>query len=249
MNLQLTLALLLLLNLLLFMTTRRMRSERSKVRLQPLHGYSRLGGEVGQAVESGQKLHISLGQGSIVGPTTATSVAAAQFLVKLAKDSCANNTPPVVTVGDATILPLAENYIRNAYDNAGRLYQYKPEHAQFLAQADDNFVFAAGVTNELLQNKVLTHVLAGRYGAEIGIITGAAVRENVDQIIATDNLTALAIGTAVSDDLIVGEELFVAGAYLENKVGQLASLRVQDTLRWLIAISLPLIALYHLVIG
>lgn len=249
MNPQIVIAVLLLLVLFLYLTTRQLRFKSNTIRLRPLNGYQRLGGEVGQAIESGQKLHISLGQGSIVGPTTASSVAASQILEKLAKDSCANNTPPVVTVGDGTLLPLAENHIRNAYNNANRLYQYRPEHAQFLAQGDDNFVYAAGVTNELAQNKVLSHVLAGRYGEEIGIIAGVASRQNVGQIIATDDLTALAIGTAVSDDLIVGEELFAAGAYLEGRLSQIASLQVQDIARWVIAVIIVLLALFNLVAG
>lgn len=249
MTVQLAITILLLFVLFLALTTRQLRLKRGGLRLRPLNGFRRLGGEVGQAVESGQKLHISLGQGGIVSPATASSVAATQILEKLAKDSCANNTPPVVTVGDGTLLPLAENHIRNAYSNANRLDQYQIEHAQFLAQGDDNYVFAAGVTNELTQNKVLSHVLAGRYGAEIGIMTGVASRQGVSQIIATDDLTALSIGTAVSDDLIVGEELFAAGAYLEGEPHQIASLRVQDIARWVIAATVVGFALFGLVAG
>lgn len=247
MNLQFVLALLLLLVMLLLLASRQIRLGRSSLRLRPLPAYRRLGGQVGRAVESGQKLHISLGQAGLIGPSAMTSVAASQFLTTLAKDSCANNTPPIVTVGNGTLLPLAENQIRNAYANAERLYQYRPEHSQFVAQTEDSFAFAAGVTSELSQNKVLSHILAGRYGAEIGIIGAAADRQNIEQIIATDNPTALAIGTAVSDNVIIGEELFAAGAYLEQTPTQLASLQIQDLMRWLIALGLIGFAIYNLI--
>ena len=245
MNLQFVLALLLILVMLLFLARRQIRLGRNVIHLRPLRTYRRLGGQVGRAVESGQKLHISLGQAGIVGPATATSVAASQFLTALAKESCANNTPPIVTVGNGTLLPLAENQIRNAYSEADRLYQYKPDHSQFVAQTDDNFAFAAGVTSELSQNKVLSHILAGRYGIEIGIISGAAQRQNIEQIIATDDPTALAIGTAVSENLIIGEELFAAGAYLEKDPAQIASLQVQDMMRVVIALALIGLAIFR----
>lgn len=246
MTLQLILALILLLATLLFLASRQIRLGRMMFSLRPLPAYHWLGGQVGRAVESGQKLHISLGQAGLVGPATATSVAASQFLTTLAKDSCANNTPPIVTVGNGTLLPLAENQIRNAYAEADRLYQYQPDHVYFVAQTDDNFAFAAGVTSELMQNKVLSHILAGRYGAEIGIIGGAANRQNIEQIIATDDPVALAIGTAVSDKLIIGEELFAAGAYLDKNSSQLASLRLQDMMRWLIALAIIGFAIFNL---
>ncbi|MEM7331149.1 MAG: DUF6754 domain-containing protein [Chloroflexota bacterium] len=247
MSLQIVIAILLLLTMLLFLASRQIRLGRSNFRLRPLPAYEKLSGQVGRAVESGQKLHISLGQAGVTGAETATSIAATQFLSALAKDSCANNTPPIVTVGNGTLLPLAENQIRNAYDAADRLYQYQPNHAQFIAQTEDNFAFAAGVTSELMQNKVLSHVLAGRYGAEIGIIGEAANRQNIQQIIATDDPTALAIGTAVSENVIIGEELFAAGAYIKKEPSQIASLQVQDLLRWVIAITIVGVTIFQFV--
>ncbi len=249
MNPQIVLAILLLLVMLLFLASRQIRLGRANIQLRPLPAYDQLGGLVGRAVESGQKLHISLGQAGITGADTATSVAASQFLSALAKDSCANNSPPIVTVGNGTLLPLAENQIRNAYDDAERLYQYQPNHSQFVAQTDDNFAFAAGVTSELAQNKVLNHVLAGRYGAEIGLIGEAANRQNIDQIIATDDPTALAIGTAVSNNVIVGEELFAAGAYIEQDPAQIASLQIQDLLRWVIALAIIGVTVFQFIVN
>lgn len=246
MTLQVTLALILFLLLLLILLSWQIRRGSMQVTLRPLLPYRWLGGQVGRAVESGQKLHISLGQAGLTGPATPTSIAASQFLTTLAKDSCANNTPPIVTVGNGTLLPLAENQIRNAYAASDRLYQYNPDHVQFIAQTEDNFAFAAGITSELAQNRVLSHILAGRYGAEIGIIGGAANRHHIEQMIATDDPTALAISTAVTDNLIIGEELFAAGAYLEQEPAQLASLQVQDIMRWIIALALIGFALFSL---
>lgn len=248
MNVQFILALLLLFGMLLFLSQRQIKLGRSVLKLRPLTGYRKLTGQVGRAVESGQKLHISLGQAGLVDSSAVTSVAASQFLTTLAKESCANNTPPIVTVGSGTILPLAEAQIRQAYLAVDRLYQYHPEHSQFIAQEGDNFAFAAGITGELAQNNVLSHILAGRYGPEIGVIGGAASRHKMEQIIATDDPTALSIATAISNNTIVGEELFAAGAYLEKEPTQIASLQVQDILRWVIAAILIGLALYNFIV-
>lgn len=224
---------------------RQISQGRVRIVLRPLTGFERLEGQVGQAIESGRRLHISLGRATLVGAAATTSIAVTKFLTYLSKDSCANNTPPLVTVGDGTLLPLAEHQIREAYEAAGRSYQYRPETAQFVAQDRDAFAYAGGVSSELQQNPVLSNVLAGHFGPELALMAESANRQQVQQVIASDDPSALAIGMAATDHLIVGEEMFAAGAYLEKHPGQLAALQVQDIARWVIAVFLVAYALFE----
>jgi hypothetical protein len=66
-------------------------------------------------------------------------------------------------------------------------------------------------------------------------------------VIGTDNPGALAVAAAVTDHLLIGEELFAAGAYLEGKPAQVASLQLQDLLRLIIILAILGLAVSRLI--
>ncbi len=214
--------------------------------LRPLPPYSKLKDQVGQAVESGSQIHLTLGRASLISMASPTSIAALTILDAVAKDGCANGTPPLATVGDGTLLPAAQASLLRAYNEAQYTSGFEPSAAQFLASDTDPFPYAGGVTNIIHQDKVSNSIAVGRFGSELALIVAAADRQNGDQVIGTDDPLALALATAVSQNVLIGEELLAADAYLEGKTSQLASLQVQDVLRFLIALLLVGTAVYQL---
>ena len=99
------------------------------------------------------------------------------------------------------------------------------------------------------QGKLESNMLIGRFGAEIAILAEAAEREGMDQVIGSDDPTALAIAVLATDKVLLGEELFAAGAYLHGEPAQIASLQLQDILRVLAIVGILLVALINLVVG
>ncbi len=85
---------------------------------------------------------------------------------------------------------------------------------------------------------VSTNVILGDLGAEAALMTEASDREDANLIAASDNLSAQSIFYASSQDPLIGEELFAAGAYVGAGAAHEASLNVQDILRWLIVLAL-----------
>ncbi|MCP4428117.1 MAG: hypothetical protein GY803_26825 [Chloroflexi bacterium] len=249
MNAAFTLGAIAIITLLLLLFTRRRQRDDRSLSLRPLLAHTALANQLGEAIESGRQLHISLGRASLMGTANPTSIAAVHVLDSLAKDGSVSGSPPLTTVGDGTLLPIAQDSLRRAHDEAGRLREYKPSLAQFVAADTDPYAFAGGVASAIQQNKAGGNVLVGHYGPEIAIVAEAAVRQNVNQVIGTDDPSALAAATAVTDNLLVGEELFAAKAYLDNDPGQLASLQVQDILRTLIAVVILASAIYQLALG
>jgi hypothetical protein len=248
MNVLFALIIIVVVALLLLIFTRRQRNGRSHG-IRPLPAAASLSNQVGEAIESGRQLHVSLGQASLVGPANPTSIAAIHILDYLAKDGCASGTPPLTTVGDGTLLPIAQDSLRKAHEAAGRLNEYKPSMTQFLAADSDPYAYAGGIASILQQGKTSSNLLVGRFGPELAIPAEIAARKNMEQVIGTDDPSALAVATAVTDNVLIGEELFAAGAYLESEPGQMASLQVQDILRWLIIITILTLALGQLLAG
>lgn len=248
MELIITLSIILVVTVLILILARRQKSENA-LTLRPFSAHTALKGQVGRAVESASRLHISLGRGSLIGAASPISLSATSILDSLAKDGCANDTPPITTVGDGTLLPLADNHVRFAAVLSGNSNPLPNGTIQFVAPQNDAFAYAGGVTNVIQQEKILGNILVGQFGQEIGIITEAAGRNEINQVIGSDDPLALAIATTATDDIMIGEELLASPAYTEGTPYQLASLQVQDVLRIVVGLSILGTAVYKLVVG
>jgi hypothetical protein len=100
------------------------------------------------------------------------------------------------------------------------------------------FSYAAGTIPVARDENVSANVFLGDYGAEAALMADAAERENSTLIAASDSLSAQSIFYATTQDPLIGEELFAAGAYVGAGAVHEASLTVQDILRWLIILAI-----------
>ena len=248
MELIITFSIIIAVIVLIFILARRQQSGKAPA-LRPFSAHKALKGQVGRAVESGSRLHISLGQGNLIGAASPVSLSAVSVLDRLAQDGCANDTPPITTVGDGTLLPIADNHVRFAAELAGSSNRLPNGTIQFVASSTDPFTFAGGVTNVIQQEKILGNILVGQFGQEIGIITEVASRSQINQVIGSDDPLALAVATTATNDIMIGEELLASPAYIEGKPHQIASLQVQDILRVVVGLAILGTAVYKLVVG
>lgn len=231
--------------LLLLLTLRRQQRTPLPAR-RALSPFEALRRQVGRAVESGSRLHVTLGRGPLFGLAGPTSAAALGVLDYLARESGESGVPPVVSVGEATLFPAAQGTVRRGYEAAGRGEAFRPRDVRFVAQDAYPMTYAAGVTAILERDEVGSNVAVGRFGSEIGVIAEAGSRSRMAQIMGSDDPTAVAVAVAYGDDVLWGEELFAARAYLEESPLQLASLRTQDILRWLLAAVILVTALLRI---
>jgi hypothetical protein len=58
----------------------------------------------------------------------------------------------------------------------------------------------------------------------------------------------MALAVATTDKVLLGEELFVAGAYLQGDPAQVASLQLQDVMRVIAIVGILLAALFNFVV-
>ena len=213
---------------------------------RPLPPFDALRRQVGRAVESGRRLHVTLGRATLPGLAGPTSAAALGVLDYLAHESGQSGVPPVVTVGEATLLPASQATVRRGYEAGGRRQEFRLRNVRFIAPDAYPMTYAAGVSAILELEEMGSNVAVGRFGSEIGVIAEAGSRREMAQIIGSDDPTAIAIALAYSENVLWGEELFAAGAYLEESPIQMASLRTQDILRWLLVVIILVTALLRI---
>jgi len=184
---------------------------------------------VGESAEKGGTIHIALGSGGIAGEDAMVSLAGFQLLEALAADLVSYHTPPIVTVGDPTLLPLAQDVLRRAYEARDLADLYDPNRVSFVAPSP--VAYAAGAAQFLDSEDVVANVVIGAFGAEVSLITEAASRRGVSQIAAAAAPQAIGTLYPATEHLAMGEELFAAGAQTSGLRRYVTSLEVQDVLR------------------
>ncbi len=203
---------------------------------RPITAFARLQRAIGLSIEEGTRLHVSLGRGSLLTPRGGVSLAGLSMLRHLTERTSVGDLPPVATTGDPALVLLTQDTLKAGYEAAaaGDLYQSTTGRLTGLTP----FSYAAGAMPVVSDESVAANLLLGGFGSEVALITDAAQRAGSPVIGATDDLAAQSILFASSQEPLIGEELFAAGAYLSGDPSQTASLTLQDILRWLLIVFL-----------
>lgn len=208
---------------------------------RPIDGYRRLPRAIGEAVETGRRLHISLGSGAVGGSDTASILAGLTLVEQIAQAASASDKPPVVTAGDGVTAILAQDALRRVYTRQNLSERYDP-NAGRLAGATP-LSFAAGAMMTVPDETTAVNLLTGSFGSEIALVAEAGARAGLTQIAGAGDPTAQALAYASADHPLVGEELYVAGAYLRALPAHVGSVRAQDTMRVLIVAAIVVLVI------
>lgn len=209
---------------------------RSTATFRIINAYERLNHSVGLAVESGTRLHISLGRGNLLSSRGGSALAGLAMLRRLAERTSVSDRPPVVTSGDASLAILSQDTLQAGYRAAGAGEQYRFSTGRLTGLTP--FSYAAGALPTIHDENVSANIVIGDLGPEAALLAEASDRENTNLIAASDNLAAQSVFYASAQDPLIGEELFAAGAYVGAGASHDASLHVQDILRWLIILAI-----------
>jgi hypothetical protein len=222
--------LLLFLPLIFFFSARVRRGH--EVSLRCISAFEALPNLIGRAAETGQALHVGLGSGSVVGQDTASALAGLTVLGYLADQAAVFDCPPVVTVADMALLPVAQDVLRNGYLRQNRLRGYRSTAVRFLGPAPA--VYAAGVMDVLAHEGIAANTMIGEMGDEYLLIGETGAQRDLNQIVGTSNVGALPFVFCTADETLIGEEMFAGGAYLSRLPEHIGCLLAQDWMRVLL---------------
>jgi hypothetical protein len=212
-------------------------NQRWPAHFRRLPAYDALGEAIERAVEAGERVHVSLGTGSVIGPESAPALAGLSALNRIARSTSISDRPVVVTAGDGAMAILARDSLRTTYQEVGASELYEPTSGRLLGATP--LSYTAGLPGVLSTEQVSVHVLSGAFGMEAGLAADFGERARLFVIGGTDDLQAQSLLYAVAQHPLIGEEVFASGAYLDVGGMHRASLRAQDFVRYgLIALIL-----------
>ncbi len=206
--------------------------------LRPITAYQAIPRLQGRSIETGQTLHVSLGTSGIGGADTASTLAGLITLETLTDEAVASDSPPIITVSDPSAMILAQDALRRSYVRQHNAAAYDPRSVRFAAAAPIPYAVAA--MDVLAHDQTMASVTVGAFGAEAALMVEEGGRRGVTQVVGTSDAAAIPLVYPSSDHLLVGEEMFVAGAYIGTDGRRLSSIIVQDVARWLIVLAILL---------
>lgn len=194
--------------------------------------FDSLNAGIERAVEAGERVHVSLGTGSVIGPESAPALAGLAVLSKVTEATTMSDRPAVVTSGDGAMAILAQDTLRSAYARVGARSRYHPTSGRMLGPTP--FSYVAGLPMILATEGVSLNLLMGSFGSEGALAADFGARRHTVVIAGTDDVPSQALLYATAEAPLIGEEVFAGGAYLNLGPMHRASLRTQDIIRLLV---------------
>jgi hypothetical protein len=202
--------------------------------LRRINAYGIMPITVGEAVESDKAVHMSFGSSAVRDTTTLSAVASSEVLYHLAERAVVADRPPLVTMSDPVTLALGQDTLRKAFKARDALKRYSSTMARWYPQGPVSMAYAAGVGAAMLDEQVSTNILVGRYGPELMLIAENALRYDRTVFAQSDQINGQAIAYTVSESPLIGEELYVGGAYLGRQPITVGGVVAQDIMRFLV---------------
>lgn len=209
---------------------------RPKINLRDIQAFRHFRREVELAVEAGKRVHISLGRGSINDLPGGAAFIGLSILDRCARAASNSDRPPVTTSGDGVLNILSQDTLQSTYRNLATEQRYDPTNARLTGLTP--MAYAAGSMPTIHDEHVTANIFAGHFGTEIALLNEAGERCRSLTVAGTDSISAQAVLYATSDEPLLGEELYAAGAYLGAGSAHSASLRMQDVLRWVLVVAI-----------
>jgi hypothetical protein len=226
------------------LAVRRREADRQPA-FRPIGAYARLADTVGHAVETGRRLHLSLGTGTLGTPDTTITAAGATLFDQVAPGAAMSDRPPIVTAADGATMLLGRDVLRGVYARHQALERFPPDAAQVVGLSP--LSFGAALATLPKDEAVAGTVLMGSVGLEAVLLAEANARAGSPTLAATDNLAAQAMLLPTTTDPVLGEDVYAAGAYVFGAPAHIGSLHAQDVMRLLVAGAILAGVLYRTV--
>ncbi|MBM3187625.1 MAG: hypothetical protein FJZ90_02765 [Chloroflexi bacterium] len=214
--------------------TLRARSGR-RFALRPISIYARFREMISQATESGRPVQLCMGTGQIGTGATAEVVAGLTMFEFAARQAALGDASLQGVTGDATVLAAARGALQRESRLAGAGERDLGREVHFCGPT--GMPYAAGSLDTLRVYGPLGNTLIGPHDAEGLWIAEACSRSSMQQVGGTADPAAAALMRLALGEVLVGEEVFAAGAYL-HRPSHLGSLAAQDLMRLVIMIAI-----------
>jgi len=190
--------------------------------IRRIAGLNAIDEAIGRATEMGRPVLMVPGLGDL----NAISVQALNIFAYVSRTAARFSNPIRLCCGNAAVYTVAQEIIRDAYQQEGLADRYDQDSVRFLS--DRQFAFAAAVSGLILREQAAAAFFLGEFFAESLIFAETANSVGAIQIASSTQSTQTPFFIAACDYVLIGDEFYAASAYLTRKPVLVGSLIGQD---------------------
>lgn len=205
------------------------RLGRMRVSIRRIPGIDAIEEATGRSVEMGRPLFMTTGFTGI-SPLLWAVLGIMGYIGKLAARFRQRFFVPQ---RDVRVMALVSEFLTEVYRKEGRPELFVQDAVPYLS--DDQFSYAAGYMGMVHRERAGACFLMGSFAAESLILAEAGQQMGAMQVAGTISYTQIPFFITTCDYVVIGEELFAAGAYLSDDPVQKGSIAGQDLAKAVLA--------------
>ena len=206
-----------------------------EIYLRTIPGLKAIEEAVGRATEMGKSVLFVPGISDLDQVETITGL---NILGHVAEHTAKYETSLNVPVSKSIVMEAGREVCKEAYLRAGRPDLYYDDMVHYVSE--EQFAYTAGVTGIMERDKPAACFYLGKFYAESLILAEAGNSIGALQIAGTGSYSQIPFFVTACDYTLIGEEFFVASAYLSKKPELVGSIKGQDIIKLLVMIAIAL---------
>ena len=203
--------------------------------LRTIPGLKAIEEAVGRATEMGKSVLFVPGISDLDQVETITGL---NILGHVAEHTAKYETSLNVPVSKSIVMEAGREVCKESYLRAGRPDLYYDDMVHYVSE--EQFAYTAGVTGIMEREKPAACFYLGRFFAESLILAEAGNSIGAIQIAGTGSYSQIPFFVTACDYTLIGEEFFVASAYLSDRPELIGSIKGQDIVKLLVMIAIAM---------
>ncbi|MHA2394340.1 MAG: DUF6754 domain-containing protein [Promethearchaeota archaeon] len=198
-----------------------------KIKIRRIPGLDAIEEVVGRAVEMGRPIFDIPGRGTFTDIYATQTIAGLSILSYVATLSARLGAKLYVPMSQVDVLPVAVEIVTDAYRAEDKLEELNvDEQVPYLSGTQ--FAWASGVIGMAARMRPAGNIMIGPFWAESMMFAETFDRVGSMQVGGTARMYQIPFFAALCDYVLIGEEMFAAGAYVSGDPQQVGSIAAQD---------------------
>jgi hypothetical protein len=176
---------------------------------------------------------ITAGQPGNIAPQQVAGMGGLTYVARQVAEKGARIVAPTDT---PVLVPTLQEIIRNAYASVGKEELYNDRMVTYVPS--QGLTISMGISGLLAREKCAGSIWIGNAFTSIILVAETGYRTGAIQVMGTDSITNVPTLIAACDYVLIGEEMYAAGAILSEDPVQLGSIVGQDVAKLILLVLL-----------
>ena len=198
-----------------------------KIKIKRIAGLDAIEEVIGRAVETGRPVFDIVGMGQFTDSYATQTIAALSVLSHVATLSAKLGAELIAPQARVDVMPVAIELVKDAYRAEGKLDELNVDE-QLPYLSGTQFAWASGIIGMASRLKPAANIMIGPFWAESMMFAETFDRVGSMQVGGTARTYQIPFFAALCDYVLIGEEIFAAGAYVSGDPQQIGSIASQD---------------------